>query len=281
INAALSSPHLHGAQHCPSLSLRRGRSPNPRTCPHTCSKRFNSSHVFCLAHQRSFSGGFRSRISSGMGPERGRVQNAVLSILVLQFWNPRSVGSHSDRAYRVAVVSIARSEAIRIVSGDCNRVRRICVGLLAHRETCIQLEVGGCNFPRVDPACVVCSPYCKRRIWWERKVAGRSCVHFRRDRYLHFLFLDQDRTVDLGQFKNRDLGLLHCAPVFVEAINRAMGAAESRGGLLWAFCFWVRVFVLWFGRRSRRFRCRYSRGVGWARRLRLANAVRGAVRGLA
>src|SRR5260370_7132870 len=98
-----------------------------------------------------------------MGPERGRVQNAVLWILVLQFWNPRSVGSHSDRAYRVAGVSIARSEAIRIVGGACNRVRRICVGLLAHRETCTQLEVAGCNFPRLDPALLLFTPSCKRR----------------------------------------------------------------------------------------------------------------------
>src|SRR5947209_15364360 len=114
-----------------------------------------------------------------MGPERWRVQNAVLRILVLQFWNPRSVGSHSDRAYRVAGVSIARSEAVRIVGGDCNRVRRIRVGLLAHRETWIRLELGDCDFPFLDPAHVVCRPYCKRRIWLERKVAGRDRVYLR------------------------------------------------------------------------------------------------------
>src|SRR6266446_10804684 len=93
----------------------------------------------------------------------------------------------------------------------------------------------------------------------EREPLRRGRVHFRRDRYLYFLFLDQNGAVGLGQFETRNLGLLHRAPLLVAATDHAMGRDDSDRGLLCAFYLRIRKFVWRSGRGERWFWFRESR----------------------
>src|SRR5260370_31679636 len=113
---------------------------------------------------------------------------------------------------------------------------------------------------------MVSSPHRKKWIRLGKKAAGRDRLYLRSHRDLYLLFLDQDGAVDLGQFENRNLGLLHRAPLLVAAIDHAMGGAHSARGLLCAFYLRVREFVRRSCRGERRVlvhtlllsRCRWS-----------------------